>query len=354
LKVALLADTHWGIRSDSEFFLNNMKDFLDNIFFPYIDKNKITKIVHVGDIVDRQKYVNFVTAHRLRTDFLEPLVARGIDMDIILGNHDYYYKQVTSVNSFNELLRGYPGINTYITATETKLGDLNVLYVPWLCDANRDASVKLIKKSKAPIVFGHLELTGFEMHKGVFHEAGEDPRLFRKFDAVYTGHFHHKSSFSNINYLGATGEFTWSDYSDPRGFHIFDTDTREVDFIRNTFTVFEKTYYDDVGKSSDVVLGSVDFASLKKKFVKVVVKSKTNIPLFDEFMARIEEVGAMDISIVDDHLNLDLVSDTSIETEAKDTLTIFREYIKGANTVVSSEKLDSLIVGLYHEALSKE
>jgi len=275
-------------------------------------------------------------------------------MDITLGNHDYYYKQVTNVNSFNELLRGYPNINTYITATEAKLGDLNVLYVPWLCDANRDVSVKLIKKSKSPIVFGHLELTGFEMHKGVFHEAGDDPRLFRKFDSVYTGHFHHKSSFSNINYLGSTGEFTWSDYNDPRGFHIFDTTTREVEFIRNTYTVFEKVYYDDVGKSSELVLKSVDFKALKKKFVKLIVSSKTNIPLFDEFTSRIEEVGPIDLSIVDDHLNLDLISDTTIETEAKDTLTIFREFIKSANSSVSSEKLDTLIVGLYQEALSRE
>jgi len=53
-------------------------------------------------------------------------------------------------------------------------------------------------------------------------------------------------------------------------------------------------------------------------------------------------------------LNLDLVSDTTIETEAKDTLTIFREFIKQANTVISSEKLDNMIVSLYQEALSLE
>ncbi len=353
MKVALIADTHWGIRSDSEFFLNNMKTFLDNIFFPYIDKHKIKKIIHVGDIVDRQKYINFNTARRLREDFLEPIEKRKIDMDVILGNHDFYYKQITGVSAFKELLRAYPNISTYYTATENIIDDLKVLYIPWLCNENKEKSLKLIKKTKAQIVFGHLEISGFEMHKGMFHEGGDDPRIFRKFDAVYTGHFHHKSSFSNIHYLGSPGQFTWIDYGDYRGFHIFDTETRELEFIQNPHNAFEKIYYDDSGKN-DSYLGRFEFSLYKKKFIKVIVQSKTNIPLFDEFMSRIEEQGPIDVVIVDDHLNLDLISDTTIETEAKDTLTIFREFIKQANTVVSSEKLDSLVVNLYQRALSQE
>jgi Straboviridae/Ackermannviridae/Kyanoviridae exonuclease subunit 1 len=353
MKVALIADTHYGIRSDSEYFLNNMKTFLDKIFFPYIDKHKIKKIIHVGDIVDRQKYINYNTASRLREDFLEPIQKRKISMDAILGNHDFYYKQITGVSAFKELLREYANIKTYYTATEVMINGLKVLYIPWLCNENKDASLKLIKKTKAPIVFGHLEISGFEMHKGVFHEGGDDPRIFRKFDAVYTGHFHHKSSFSNIHYLGAPGQFTWIDYGDSRGFHIFDTETRELEFIQNHHTAFEKVYYDDSGKDG-TYLRRYEFGTYKKKFVKVIVQSKTNIPLFDEFMSRIEEQGPIDVVIVDDHLNLDLISDTLIETEAKDTLTIFREFIKQANTVVSSEKLDTLIVNLYQRALSQE
>lgn len=353
-KVALLTDTHWGIRSDSEYFLNNIKEFLDKIFFPYIDKHKIKRIIHLGDIVDRQKYINFSTAKRLREDFLEPIVARGLEMDVILGNHDFYYKQVTGVSALKELLREYPGIKTYYTTTESKIGTLPVLFVPWLCNENRAESINIIKETKAQVAFGHLELSGFEMHKGVFNDGGDDPRIFQRFDVVCSGHFHHKSSYSNINYLGTPCQFTWSDHGDARGFHVFDSKTRGLTFVPNPHSAFEKIYYNDVGSDPQSFLESFDFEKLNNKYVKVIVQSKTNIPLFDIFSSKIEEQNPVDIQVVDDHLNLDLVSDTTIETEAKDTLTIFREFIKQANTVVSSEKLDNLIVSLYNEALATE
>src|SRR5580704_5434111 len=86
------------------------------------------------------------------------------------------------------------------------------------------------------------------MYRGqVMGEDGMSPALFDKFDVVASGHFHHKSTKGNINYLGSHGEFTWSDYNDERGFHIFDTETRELEFIPNPYRMFEKVHYSDDG-----------------------------------------------------------------------------------------------------------
>ena len=35
-----------------------------------------------------------------------------------------------------------------------------MLFVPWICNDNRDQTIKLLSTSKAPIVMGHLELQG--------------------------------------------------------------------------------------------------------------------------------------------------------------------------------------------------
>ena len=61
----------------------------------------------------------------------------------------------------------------------------------------------------------------------------------------FSGHFHHKSDNGNVYYLGNPYQITWSDYKDPRGFHIFDTETRELEFIKNPYEIFHKIYYDD-------------------------------------------------------------------------------------------------------------
>jgi DNA repair exonuclease SbcCD nuclease subunit len=46
------------------------------------------------------------------------------------------------------------------------------------------------------------------------------------------GHFHHKSNDGHIFYLGTPYEITWSDYGNEKGFHIFDFDKRDFEFIR--------------------------------------------------------------------------------------------------------------------------
>ena len=92
MKIALITDTHWGVRNDQLAFLDNNKKFLDDIFFPYLDAHSIDTVIHLGDLVDRRKYLNINTAKRLRDDFIRPLHRREIRPYLIIGNHDTYYK----------------------------------------------------------------------------------------------------------------------------------------------------------------------------------------------------------------------------------------------------------------------
>jgi hypothetical protein len=353
MKVALITDTHWGIRTDSIHFIDNNKKFLDEIFFPYIDKHKIKQVVHLGDLVDRRKYINYLTAYRLRTDFIEPLLNRNVQTTILLGNHDIFWRERLDINAIHEMVGDRNHFNIVDKPTVLEFDGLPIQCIPWICDENKKEVLDAIVKSSAPILFGHLELNGFEMHKGIISEQGMDHRILDKFELVCTGHFHRRSVTGNIHYLGAMGEYTWSDYADDRGFNVFDTETRELEFIRNPFSMFAKVYYDDVGRTKRPSLegGGKDLGG---KIVKVIVKSKTNTEWFDGFITKLEKSCPIDIQVVDDHLNLDLVSDASISTEAKDTLTIFKEFILQANNVVNSDKLDKFVTDLYTEALALE
>ena len=57
--IALLNDSHFGVRNDSQAFQNYQLDFFDNQFFPYMQDNNIKNLIHLGDVVDRRKYINF-------------------------------------------------------------------------------------------------------------------------------------------------------------------------------------------------------------------------------------------------------------------------------------------------------
>ena len=351
MKVALITDTHAGVRNDSIAFHDYSKKFYDNVFFAYLDKNDIKTVIHCGDIVDRRKYINIHSAYRLRKDFIEPIVERGIDYHQIIGNHDTYHKNTNEVSSFIELFNRYP-INIYDKATEVVLDDTKILFVPWICDDNKDHSYDLIRNTNAQICFGHLEIQGFEMYKGSIISYGMDPKLFSRFDLVASGHYHHRSSRGNIHYLGSHAEFTWSDYNDPRGFHVFDTQTRQLEFIQNPYSMFKKFTYNDQHHS---LIDKMNLSQYRDCIVKIIIQQNNNQYWFEKFVERLEKENPIEIQIVEDHLNLGLEEDQHIIDEAESTIDIFKKYISNLDIKgIDKTKLEDKISELYHEALTLE
>jgi len=358
MKIALITDTHWGVRNDNIAFLNNSKNFLDKIFFPYLDLHRIHNVVHLGDLVDRRKYININTAKRLREDFLQPLKDRGVNVHIIAGNHDTYFKNTNSVNSLREIVRGYDDLKNWHIydqlPREVDFDDTIVMMLPWICDENRKLTLEKIGNTNAQIIMGHLELAGFAMYKGSMVSHGDDASLFNRFDLVMSGHYHHRSSNGHIFYLGSHAEFTWSDYNDPKGFHIFDTETRSLTFVQNPFTMFEKVWYNDQDKTMDQIMDH-DFTQYKDKIVKVIVTNKTNPYWFDTFIESIEKSQCIEMQVVEDHMNLNLEEDSDIVNETESTIDIFKKFIDQVNDLNFDKiKLEKTIVELYQEALAIE
>lgn len=353
MKIALINDTHFGGRGDSPVFSEYIGRFYKEVFFPYLKDNNIVNIIHLGDIVDRRKYISYLSLRKFRDQFINPIIDNGYQLDVIIGNHDTFYKNTNEVNCMTELFGSNQpdNIKWYKDCQEVQFGSTKILFVPWMCSDNFDSTIEKIAETDAQVCFGHLELAGFEMQKGTIIDHGYDAKIFKKFDIVLSGHYHHKSTKGNVTYLGCPYEIVWSDFDDPKGFHVFDTETREIEFVPSVLTLFEKYYYDDLDKErEDVVLDS--YNHLKNKFVKVVVKNKTNPYWFDSVIDRIERAGVADLQVVEDHLHLDLEEDSSIISEAEDTLTIIRkfsdQYIGNKDNV---PKLNKLLGDLYIEAM---
>ena len=351
MKIALITDTHWGVRNDQLAFLDNSKRFLDDIFFPYLDAHSIGTVIHLGDLVDRRKYLNINTAKRLRDDFISPLHRREIRPHLIIGNHDTYYKNTNTVNSIREFFGN--DFHLYESAKEVTFDGVPILFIPWICDDNQDETIKLIGSTNAQIALGHLEIAGFEMYRGSPVSHGFDRNLFDRFDLVCSGHYHHRSTSGNIHYLGSHAEFTWSDYDDAKGFHILDTETREISFIENPYRMFRKLWYNDKGASTEELLDR-DWSKYSGSYVKLIVTNKDNPMNFDLFTTKLYEAGPIEVSIVEDHRNMDTISEADLIDEAEDTLTILSKYIKTIESNVNNDDLDKLMRSLYTEALSME
>jgi len=353
MRIALINDTHMGARGDSSIFNEFFFKFWENTFFPYLKENNIKHICHLGDVVDRRKFINFVTLNSWRKRFFDVLESEGITMDVIVGNHDVFYRNTNEVNAMHELFYGYKNINVYIDPVDLNFDGLSVAMMPWINSSNYESSLQFLKETKSEVVFGHFEIAGFEMDRGNVCHSGLNKKVFDRFDIVLSGHFHHKSSSGNITYLGNQYEMTWADHGDQRGFHVFDTDTREIDFVKNPFKIFHKISYDDTEQDFEY-WKQYNYDNLKECYIKVIVVNKNNPYLFDNVIENLYKVGVADISIVEDFTEFEDENAEELIDQAEDTMTILSKYIDGLTLNVEPDKLKKIMRELYVESLTTE
>ncbi len=350
MKVALLTDTHFGARGDSLVFLDYFMQFYNDVFLPTLEERKIDTIIHLGDVFDRRKFINFNILNRVQDELFDEFRIRDIDLHVIVGNHDTYYKNTNEVNSVSLLLNDYDNITVYPEPCTIEMDGSKLLMLPWINAENYDETVEEINNTEALIALGHLELSGFKMSPGVVSSHGLSKSLFDKFDKVYTGHFHHKSTDGNITYLGNSYEMTWIDYEDQRGFHIMDTETGKLEFIPNPYRMFNKIFYDDLDKTHEDIFDNLDFSSLTNRQVKVIVDTKTNPYFFDKYMEMLHDASPNDIKVIED-IVVDDSEELDDEDLSEDTVTVLERYVDDMDMKTNKNLLKSILKQLYLESM---
>jgi hypothetical protein len=349
-KIAIINDTHFGVRNGSDIFMDYMDKFFTDVFFPYCQENDIKRILHMGDFFDHRKYINIKALKRVDDFFTSRLDEYDMTMDIIPGNHDVYYKNTNELNSLEEILSGNERIRIHMNPVDIEFDNLSIGMLPWISHENYDECMEFIQSSKSPIIASHLELNGFKMMKGaVVASHGMDPKLFSRYEMVLSGHYHTKSEEDNIHYLGTQYELTWADAGDPKHFHILDTNTREIEPVKNKHCLFQRIRYNDTQS-----LPEISKKDIEGTFVKVVVVKKKDLYAFDKFIDKVQSYGPFDIKIVE---NFDEYSGENVDNDkisTVDTPTLLNTYVDSIETDLNKEKLKNILYDLYVEAKDLE
>jgi hypothetical protein len=195
------------------------------------------------------------------------------------------------------------------------------------------------------VAFAHLELSGFEASKGQVLKHGMDRDLFKRFKMVMSGHYHHRSTDGHIHYLGNPYEITWADYDDPRGFHVFDTNTHELEFIQNPFKMHHKLEY-----FNGTITGWPErvTGALKDRVVRVIVKNKDDQESYDKFLKMVQDEHPHKLEIEDYG---DEIVNTTVNTDnVMSTIGVMEQYIDDSDMTLDKDRLKAIMFSLYRDA----
>lgn len=350
MKIALLNDVHFGCRNNSEVFhKDHIFRFFDEIFFKYLKGHDDIKDVFVlGDFVENRKIINIQTMRWINDYFFEPCKKLNLRLHALAGNHDCFYREENHVNVYRELWK-----DKFETIVDNDPVDWNGIdIIPWINTNNIFAITEFIEKTNNKYAFGHFNINGAVMFKSVTCSSGLPLSVFSKYRKVLTGHFHEKSTLGNVEYLGNQYDTNWSEYCPDgkyKGFHVFDTESGELEFNPNPDKCHVRIIYDDIDETPDP-----DVYDVKSKIVKVIVKNKKSPGYFQRFLEKLEKQNYISMMTTDDSvMSFDRSSDIDIANmEIKNEEELIVDYIN--NDIVSNSidksKLLQKTMELYKKA----
>lgn len=354
MKVAIVTDTHFGVRQDSQVFLDNASEFFTEQFFPYIRKHKIPHIIHGGDLFDKRKNINIKTISQVNQFFVNELKdinsnSHKILVNMIAGNHDCYYKSTNSINSIRRLILSDNTL-PFVKLDDMKpmkqmIGGACIGFVPWINPQNYDECVAFLTDNTFDLVVGHFEINGFDMMPGVKCNHGLAQSLFKHHDKVISGHFHLQGKHGNIQYLGSPYQMDWGDYGSDKGFWVYDTETKDLEFIENTNAMYHKIYWE-----SSIKLDKFNFEQYTNKYVRIVLPEEVDGKKLDNFLTQLKAVNPYDWKVIPFSSRTVKMSDDS-EVEFEDTPTLINNYLDTLELDLNKNQLKKLMGTLYSEAI---
>lgn len=325
----MVTDTHFGRYKNNPTFLESQLKFFNEQFFPYLEKNKIDTIVHLGDIFENRNNVNINVLNAV--DKLIENQFSKYNTYFLVGNHDSYFKTSIDVNSV-KTFRKFKNITVVDDITRTKFGDKSALLVSWRVDKAEFMKKVANKNIECNLCFGHFEINGFNLNNAKTCDFGIDPEFFmNNFDITFSGHFHGRKLLEKngkkVQYIGNAYQLTRGDIDAERGFCILDTDTMKYEFINNEKSIqFKKFKFPEKFTKEDIEGNSVDvIVDVGKKYKeKDLQKYMMFLEDYKPFQAELKLENNVDVTAKGDYkiqstedLIEEYINDTDFDDDTK-------------------------------------
>lgn len=338
MKVALLADLHFGVKRGDQIWMDSQVRFFEKQLVPELKSKDITDIWIMGDVFDTRESVNvnvIGTVIHLFKDIL-----KDFNITCIVGNHDMYLKTSTEIHSL-KILDLLPNVTVYDKRDEMEVDGKSILLLPWITDYSEPLNIK----KKYDYCLAHLDIIGYDMGSGRLSDTGiYANELLKKIKHVYAGHYHNGvyrtyENGKSVCYIGAPYQITRNDYNLPRGYRILDVAAETDEFVQNRESIiFTKHSYPD----------NVDESIIQGNVVDMDVPIELTDKKFNTYIEKLEQLGpAYPINV--NVIVTEREDDGIIDTDNLNIVSLFNEYIKTHETEIDKDKLTSAFMDLYNQ-----
>jgi DNA repair exonuclease SbcCD nuclease subunit len=230
-RVWVLGDLHFGVRANSQEWLEIQQEFFEEFFIPTLKKHvrKGDVLVQVGDTFDNRQSIN-IKVLNYAVNLFERL-GEILPVHIICGNHDIWAKKSNEITSIDSL-KWIPNVQIYKDPKVLNWSNRKILMMPWRKDSEHEAET-LANHPTTEIVFCHSEVKGIYLNSKVKNEHGTDSNIYSKYTRVYSGHIHYRQERGKLLMVGVPFQLTRSDANNPKGFDLVDLETMEETFFEN-------------------------------------------------------------------------------------------------------------------------
>lgn len=346
MRVGVISDLHWGVRSNSLFFLDKMEEFYYGFFIPYLKDAGIDTIWILGDVFENRKQINIQVLNRAQ-NFFQTLHSEMFDVYCISGNHDYFFKNTNDVGSLAPVLKPFPNVRYVHTYDTIKFDETPVGFISWISPEIKEDALRWIQTVDTSILCGHFEINSFEIIKGVTCHSGFEPGIFERFDCVLSGHFHIRARSGVINYLGNPYQTNWSEAGFDKGFHVFDTRTKNLEFVKNPINIYDVIHYND-----DLDIVNFDAEQHRDKIIRIFAengrsKNKKKLELLVDAITNV----CQSVELIEDR---EVLIDDDGNTVIGDTSQLIRQFLTNCEVEhIDRNLLERIVFDVYREALER-
>lgn len=244
MSVLLFSDIHVHPHKRSDKRLDDCLTALDWVFTT-AKKEKITNILFGGDLFhDRQK-IEVYTYQKTFEVFQKWMKQNIFNVYLLLGNHDLWYNENTSISSVVPL-SALPNIHVIAQPSRIEIDGHNWDFIPFT--HNPIEAIEQLKKlhSTTEYALGHIALDGAVLHGKQYSDVSIEhdgdmvsisASLFDHYRHTFLGHYHAEQRVNKkVEYIGSPLQLSFGEAFQKKHLIKFDGTTGEKVYIENDFS----------------------------------------------------------------------------------------------------------------------